>query len=242
MLTRHARISVAPRTILGYRPDGRPIYPIAGGSGEGDSGAGEGNDGATGDDPGGDTQRGSDDKPDGDTRGDQPDSDDKPEGTQTFDAAYVKTLRDEAAKHRTDKQASKDALEQIAKILNPDAEKPNAADLPNQLAEAQAASINTTRELAIYKAAGKNGADPDKLIDSRSFMDSVKTLDPASKDFATSVAKAIKDAVTSNPGFAPAQEAAKPRSNTVDHSGGSGEGNAKPTDLGGTVAARYATT
>lgn len=236
MLKRHARISVPPGTILGYRPDGRPIFPIAGGSGEGesaDSGVGGGESAAT---PA--VEAPDDSSADGD--GDNKPDDNKPDSEQTFDAAYVKKLRDEAAGHRTEKQASKDALAQIAKILNPDADKPDASDIPNQLAQAQAESVATQRELAVYKAAGKNGADADKLIDSRSFMDSVKELDPAGKDFATKVAEAIKEAVKNNPGFAPAQVAPKPNSSTVDHSGGSGEGNAKPTDLSGAVAARYA--
>lgn len=233
MSIRHARISVPPRTILGYRPDGRPIYPIAGGSGEGDAPA-EGADGAADTEPEAPAD-GKETTPPAETS-----DGDKPDGEQTFDAAYVRKLRDEAASHRTEKQASRDALAQIAKILNPDAEKPDATEIPQQLAQAQAESVATARELAIYKAANKNGADPDKLVDSRSFMDSVKNLDPAADDFKSKVADAIKEAVKTNTGLAAAQAAPPQKDSTVDHSGGSGEGKSKPTDLSGAVAARYA--
>lgn len=37
----YARLSLAPKQIMGYRKDGRPIYPIAGGSGEGEGTGGE---------------------------------------------------------------------------------------------------------------------------------------------------------------------------------------------------------
>jgi len=40
---------------------------------------------------------------------------------KTFDEAYVKTLRDEAAGHRVKGQKAESALDQITKILNPDA-------------------------------------------------------------------------------------------------------------------------
>jgi len=66
-------------------------------------------------------------------------------------------------------------------------------------------------------------------------MASVHDIDPTE---ATKIADAIKAAVKTNPGFAPAHAAAAAAS-TVDHSGGSREGNSKPTDLAGVVTAKY---
>ncbi|MFB8242003.1 hypothetical protein ACFC58_36260 [Kitasatospora purpeofusca] len=52
---RHPLASVAAGTVLGHRRDGRPIYPIAGGNGEGEGGSGTG---GSGDGGQGDGQQG----------------------------------------------------------------------------------------------------------------------------------------------------------------------------------------
>ncbi len=94
---------------------------------------------------------------------------------------------------------------------------PDPDKLAADLAAEREAKVSTARELAIFKAAAAHGADPAKLLDSNSFMTSVKGLDPADGD---AVANAIKAAVTANQSLKAARAAA---ASGVELSGGSGE-------------------
>lgn len=115
----------------------------------------------------------------------------------------ITDARKEAGDHRTAaKTAADDATKaltaQLAKALGlaKDDETPDPAKLTEQLTASQQATADTARELAIFKAAAAHGADPARLLDSNSFMSSVKGLDPADGN---AVAEAIKAAVGANP-------------------------------------------
>lgn len=77
-----------------------------------------------------------------------------------------------------------------------------------EVAKAQARERELTVELELLKQARKHGADPELLVDSRSFMSRLGSLDPASDDFAGDLGEAIKAAVEANPGFKLAAAAA----------------------------------
>ena len=130
----------------------------------------------------------------------------------------------EAAEFRTKaKTAAEDATKalsaQLAKALGlaKDDEVTDPAKLAQQLTTEQQAKADLARELAIFKAASTHGADPAKLLDSNSFMTSVKGLDPNDGD---AVANAIKAAVTANQSLKAARAAA---ASGVDLGGGTGE-------------------
>lgn len=127
---------------------------------------------------------------------------------KTFDEAYVKQLRDEAAKHRTTAAATKAEQDKLAKILadigkalNPDAEGEQAdpAKLTQQLAEREQALTRERVENAAYRAAARAGANPDALLDSRAFLTAVHKLDPTADTFTADLESAIKTAVETNP-------------------------------------------
>lgn len=96
-------------------------------------------------------------------------------------------------------------------------EKPDLDTITAQLTAAQQERADTARQLAIFKAAAVHGADPAKLLDSNSFMTSVKGLDPTDGD---AVAEAIKAAVTANQSLKAARAAG---ASGVEISGGTGE-------------------
>ena len=86
---------------------------------------------------------------------------------------------------------------------------PTPEELTAKLQEAQTqtkASDDRARqtavELAVYKSAGKHGGDPDSLLDSRGFAQTIAKLDPSSAEFAADVEKAVKQAVEANPKLA----------------------------------------
>lgn len=131
--------------------------------------------------------------------------------------AETKKLRESLAEVENRAGASDEklatAIEAFAKAvgLTPeepgaDAEPPTPEKLTDQLDqatkahEATEAQLRESRvELAVYRAAGKAGADPDALLDSRTFLAKVKTLDPNASDFGDEVSRAIKAAISTNP-------------------------------------------
>ncbi|WP_162989183.1 hypothetical protein [Glutamicibacter nicotianae] len=137
-----------------------------------------------------------------------------------------------------DERVAAKTLAAIQKALNPDAkgdEKPTAEQLTKQLAERDTAAKQAQTELAVYKLAGKHGADADALLDSRAFLAKIAEIDHTKT---ADVEKAIKDAVESNPKLKSVRVAG---SSTADGAGGSGEKAKKNTGLGDALAGHYAT-
>ncbi|MGX1221998.1 hypothetical protein [Streptomyces ambofaciens] len=150
----------------------------------------------------------------------------------------LKTANGEAAKARTSakKAAADEARAEIVKelgkalgLIKDDKETPpDPAALMAQVEKATSAHRETAVELAIYRHAGKHGADPDALTDSRTFLSSIKELDPSEDGFAKKVQAAIKQAVADNPKLKAQGQA--PARTSSDFSGSSEKPN-KPTGI-----------
>jgi len=145
--------------------------------------------------------------------------------TQTTDASAAQSVselpewaqklltevRSEAAKYRTEaktaaEQAQAELTDRFAKVFNlkeDDATDPEA--LTKAATEAQQKAAQSARELAIFKAASHVGADPNRLLDSNSFMSSVSQVDPAD---GAAVTAAIQAAIAANPILKAVQAAA----------------------------------
>ncbi|MFF4701253.1 hypothetical protein [Streptomyces chattanoogensis] len=205
---------------LGYRRDGRPIWPILGGSGEGGAPPPNGSNPPAGD-PG------------------TPSPADSAPQQQLADAAK---RADEAAAERDELRS---ALDAVTKALNPDADE--SAQDPTQLAasvaerdkqlDQAAAELRTARaELAAYKAAGSQGARADRLLNSRTFAESLAALDPDDAKFGEQLAAAIAAAVEADPELYRATPAAPPRAGAEFNGAPSGE--RRPASLHDAIAAR----
>jgi hypothetical protein len=120
----------------------------------------------------------------------------------------LKDTREEAAKGRT--EAKKAAADEARALLAQEVgkalgliETPDPAAAAKVTADERDAARQEARaikvENAVLKMAGKHGANPEALTDSRSFMTTLATLDPAAPDFAVQVETAIKAAVEANP-------------------------------------------
>lgn len=128
----------------------------------------------------------------------------------------IADLRKEAG----DERVAAKTLAAIQKALNPDAkgdEKPDADALTKALADRDKDAKQAKTELAVYRLAGKNGADPDALLDSRGFLAKLADLDPTDT---AKITKAITDAVKDNPKLKAVLAAG---ASGADLSGGSGE-------------------
>lgn len=157
--------------------------------------------------------------------------------------AEIERLRSENGKDRTTAKtkAAEDARNELTQTLGKalglikdgDGDKPDPAKLTQQITETAAAAKQAQTELAVYKAAGKQGADADALLDSRNFLAKIADLDPSDTK---AITKAITDAVTDNPKLKTVQAAG---ASGADFTGGTGEGATKPTTIAGSVAKHY---
>jgi hypothetical protein len=188
-------------------------------------------------DPAGDPAPSGDPAPQGDPK---PAEDPKPtewdgkvESLPTGAQKIINDLR----KADGDERVAKKTLDAIQKALNPDAkggEKPDPEALTRSLTEQQAEAKQAKTELAVYKAAGKHGADADALLDSRGFLAKLGDIDPSDTK---AIEKAIQDAVKDNPKLKAARAAG---TSGGDFTGGTGEQPAKPTTLEDAIAKKMA--
>lgn len=156
---------------------------------------------------------------------------------ESLPAAAQKMIAD-LRKADGDERVAKKQLEAITKALNPNAkgdDKPTAEQLTKQLTERDTAAKQAQTELAVYKLAGKAGADADALLDSRAFLAKIAEIDHTDT---VKVTKAITDAITDNPKLKSVRVAG---SSTADGAGGSGEKAKKNAGLGDALAGHYAT-
>lgn len=146
-----------------------------------------------------------------------PDAATQPTATVDYQAEAEKwkaLARKHEAQAKANVAAASDAETQkanLAKVLAAlGVENTAAADpaaITAQLQAAQAAERQRSTELAVLRAASRLEADGDALLDSRSFLDSIKDVDPSDP---AAVSEAIKAAVTANPKFARAGAPAAP--------------------------------
>ncbi|WP_214317049.1 DUF7239 family protein [Nonomuraea sediminis] len=133
-------------------------------------------------------------------------------------------------------QVKTDFAQQIAKALGLVAEEEKPLD-PQQVIDTLTAERDTTAkerdaekerhrraliELAVHRASQKVGADPDALLDSRSFLKAVRDMDPDADDFSTSLTDTIQTAVENNPKFKAATQAGPPARSGGEFTGGPG--------------------
>lgn len=161
----------------------------------------------------------------------------------TADDPKLKAARDEAAQNRIRAREAKDAADTAASkydqlvqtlgkglgLIKDDGdgktEAPDAEALAAQVAEAQTKATDSARELAVYKAAATNGADPTKLLDSRSFLASIAEVDHGDE---AALSAAIKAAVQGNQSFALGRVSG---ASTADTASGPGGGSAPKAEM-----------
>lgn len=171
-------------------------------------------------------------------------SDDEQTGSQADDPK-LKAARDEAAQNRIKAREATEQMESLRTTLGKalglikdddgKGEGPDAEALAAQVEKSQAEATTAARELAVYKAAASNGADPAKLLDSRSFLSSIENVDHTDDK---AIGQAIKTAVDGNKSFALARAAG---ASTADTASGPGGGSTLEADmsLNDAVAAHY---
>lgn len=176
--------------------------------------------------------------------GQQAAQDDEQSGSQADDPK-LKAARDEAAQNRIKAREAASEKDQLIQTLgkalglvkddDEQGKGPDAEALAAQVEKSQTEATEAARELAVYKAAATNGADPSKLLDSRSFLNSIKDVDHGDEK---ALGAAIKAAVDNNKSFASARVAG---ASTADTASGPGGGSTPKADmsLADAVAGHY---
>lgn len=212
---------------IGFTSRG-PIWPVLGGSEDAGTPATDDTETAGSSDQGTENEA---------PQGKDTKADEKSPAEKTFSADYVKQLRDEAAGRRTEVNELRATLDGIARALNPDAgdDKPDPAKLAEQLT-AKDNELRTLRvERAAEQAARKAGGDPDALLDSRAFAESLGQLDPTDKGFAAALDALVAETLDARPQYRASGQA--PARSGAPIPGGSG-GSKRATNLTDAVAAR----
>jgi hypothetical protein len=228
-------LSALAGQIIGYRRDGRPIRLAAGGSGEGGDGGGGAAGGAgDGTDGGGES---------GQESGSQGEGTKTPEIKGEFDPdRHARALASARESEKKAKEAKRAADERVAAILKAAGLTPDGKEDPAEQLKAARETADKAQQklrdkslrLAIRENADKAGADPVAVIDSASFRDSVKELDPDADDYDDQVVAAMKKAVKANPKLAAGTAGQGSGRQGADHTGG-GSGRARPTSLDAAV-------
>ena len=169
------------------------------------------------------------------------------------DDPRLRSARDEAYNNRVKAREAEQAaaaaaqerdslVQQLGKVLglvkdDGEDEAPDAEALARSVAEEQQRAAKARRELAVFRAASKAGADPDRLLDSLRFLTSLEQVDPDDTDAVTA---AVKDALASNPDLAARRERG---ASTADTASGPGGGSAPKAEvpLGDALSNRYGT-
>lgn len=164
-------------------------------------------------------------------------------GSKAYDEAYVRRLRDEAAKGRQAKTAAeqerdqaKARLDAVLKALDPDAtgdEDPSekAKNALTRAEQAEADALAARLDAAAGRAARRLDVDEDALMDSTRFRTALAKLDPTSDGFTDDLDAAINAAVGANAALKIAPKA-PPASGTADLNGGAqGSGSSGPQSI-----------
>lgn len=123
---------------------------------------------------------------------------------------HSRTWETRATANKQAEQAAAEREAQLAKIadaLGIAPEKPDPEKIASELATTRSQAAQLARENAVLLAAAKVGADPNALLDSRSFADQIAAIDPADR---AGIEAAIKAAVETNPRYAAAAQQAAP--------------------------------
>lgn len=220
----------AIRTILGYRKDGRPIFPIMGGAEDGGDQGGAGGDGGQGGSGGTGEKDGAQGGDTGSSAGAFDHITDPAElraviARLTREAGDQRTKSRDQVKAQAADEARKEMTQSIAKALGlaPD-EKADPAELQRQIATLTTQNQERDRELAIYRAAlaPTMNVDAGRLLDSRAFMRSVADIDPNAGDADEKIREKISAAVSSD---ASLKSVRVNGGGSVGHAGGAGDHN-----------------
>ena len=193
---------------VGFRRDGRPVWPIAGGSGDVEDG-----DAAV---EGAPVDDGEAETPPAEAspleQQAQQAIDELRQAGQEVPQALERAVREfrdarrEAANYRVQSREQQEqqaeAMKSLAKAFGIDVaddQPPDPQDLQQRIERYHASERQARVELAAYRSAGRQGADADALLDSRTFMDRVAALDPDADDFGEQLDAAVAASLEANP-------------------------------------------
>lgn len=124
--------------------------------------------------------------------------DPKPQEPQMFGEDYVKGLRTEAAKHRTEKKRAEDQLAKVLKALGV-GDEADPDKLKDQISEKDRRIRSLAIENAFGKVASKLGADPELTMAVLHRKGALDALDVDDEGFTSALEAEVKAALEANP-------------------------------------------
>ncbi|MFJ6748278.1 hypothetical protein ACIQNI_08815 [Streptomyces sp. NPDC091266] len=166
-------------------------------------------------------------------------------GAPAADEVQLHEAQQRATEQNARAEQLQAALDAVHQALNPDGGEggqdpaqlaAQVADRDKQLGDVGAQLRTAQVELAAYKAASKEGARPDRLLNSRAFLDSVAGLDPQAPKFEQQLGAAITATVEADPDLYRAAPAGPSRGGAEFN--GPPTGDQRPKSLHDAVAAQ----
>ncbi|MGC9536578.1 hypothetical protein [Streptomyces sp. UG1] len=156
----------------------------------------------------------------------------------------ITDARAEAAKSRTvaKQNAAQEARQQLAQDIGKalglvtDDKPADPAQLTQQVADLSGQLRAAQVELAAYRTAGKEGANADRLLNSRDFAAKLAALDPSDEKFAEQLKQAITDEIATDPDLYRAAPAGPARGGA--EFGGPPASDKRPATLTDAIAAK----
>lgn len=137
-----------------------------------------------------------DDSQDEESTDEQEETEEKEE--QKFDEDYVKKLRTEAAKHRTEKKKAEDQLSKVLKALGV-GDEADPDKLKDQISQKDKRIRSLAIENAFGKVASKLGADPELTMAVLHRKGALDALDVDGEGFTAALEAEVKAALEANP-------------------------------------------
>lgn len=166
-----------------------------------------------------------------------PEDDSRREAEDTAREEKARADREKAVREAVERTEKETREKLIAQLTGQKAGEP--APDPDELArqlEQQRADAQTARaELTVFRAAAQHGADPNRLLDSRAFMQELEKIDTEDTE---AVGKLIKATAEKNEHLRAVTPSA--RRSGPEHTGGTPSGS-QPLDLGTAIAGAYGT-
>lgn len=151
-----------------------------------------------GNEGGADDSENTDDKPQNDNNDN---SNGNSQDVKTFDESYVKELRRENARRRTENKKLKEQLQSVQKAIGLDDEELDAEELQNQLTTMQQQLKSLKVEKTFEKVASNVGADDDLTQAVLKVSGKLQSLDPNSSTFTKDLESMVKETLKENPGL-----------------------------------------
>ena len=166
-----------------------------------------------------------------------PEDDSRREAEDTAREEKARADREKAVREAVERAEKETREKLIAQLTGQKAgeQTPDPEELARQLEQQRADAETARAELTVFRAAAQHGADPNRLLDSRMFMQELGKIDTEDAEAVGKLIKATAEKHEHLRAVAPSARRSAP-----EHTGGTSS-TPQPLDLGSAIAGAYGT-